>query len=460
MKKQVNKILCCLLLVFACVVSALINKDINSVFAVSNATKYTNVLYDLQTDEDFDASDYVVDNDDYSLQVIQIAESNDKDLFIYVYQPCSPNKYLNATSINISQESDENLHFINYALTLLNSNGVFYKYKVNNFRFENTETRYYNISSIFRRFIAGLDEDTGNDNTISEIAFDVGKKYIANTVDGVVSYYCTEIATVLITDKFLDSFRYWNGYFIFAYEKVDRHFVAFSTDYDIDKLYEVDLLFTTKDYSAYNINILPIDLLSWEVSRTYESPVEHYLTLHYTQKSDVGAHGIFGHSYEWNRIETVDDFLSENSSNMNETTISNVSNKQFVLSFYETYWAESVTMGVSSVAGTEVYDLSILRLKFEVDGVVYNLGAIDNKQSSDNIPSNKNQHIFGLTTNGLKAILGIILFIIILILLAPFMPQIVNFVVWLFTGIWHIISAPFKAIKKNKNKKGGGKKWD
>lgn len=459
MKKQINKILCCLLLVFACVVSALININTNFVFAVSNASEYSNVLNDLKTDDDFDVNDYQKNLNDYSLKVIQIAESVNSELFVYVYQPCSPNIDLQATSINISKGIDENLSYTNYKLKLVNFSGTLYKYKVDDFILKTTETRYYDISSIFRKWNADYDESTQNDNTISEVSFGVGKRYIVQTKNGNVTYNCLKKDTVLITDKFVDSFRYWYGWYVVAYEKVDRHFVAFSTDYDIDKLYEVDLIFTTRDYSAYNVNILPIDLLSWEVSRTYETAVEHNITLTYTQKSDLSAHGIFGSAYSWDRIETSSDFLATNT-DISDTTKDNVRNKQFVLSFYETYWAETFTAGISSVAGTEVYDLSLLRLKFETNGVVYNLGVVDNKQSSDNIPSNYNQYIFGLTANGLKAILGVILLIIILILLAPFLPAIFSFIIWLFKGIWQVITAPFKAIKKNKqkNKKGGGKK--
>lgn len=459
MKKQVKKIIICLLLTICCLCGALIGATNNVLYAVSNATKYTNVLYDLQTDENFDASEYVVDNTDYSLQVIQIAESNEKELFVYTYQPYTLDNNLKATSINISQGIDENLHYRNYTLTLLNSNGVFHKYKVDNFRFEDTATRYYDISSIFRKWYAEIDESPNNDNTISEVAYEVSKLYIVSTENNLITYQCLETETVLITDKYVDSFRYWDGWYVIMHEKVDRHFVAFSTDYDIDRLFEVDLIFTTKDYTATNVEILPFDLWSWEVSRTYQSEVEHSITIDYSQKYDMSAHGIFGRSYEWDRIETADDFLEHNN-NISQNTIDEVSDKQYVLSFYETYWVKVETTPLSYVNGTDIYDLSIMRLKFEVDGVVYNLGVVDNKQSGDGIPSNYNQHIFGLTSNVLKTILSILLLILLLIILAPFLPQILNFFVWLFKGIWELITTPFKALKKNKKKKkkGGGKK--
>ena len=463
MIKQVNKILCCLLLVLVCFLGFSANRNLSFVYAVSNASEYTSVLSDLKTDKNFKLSNYQVDNQDYSLQVIQIAESVNDELFVYVYQPCSPNIDLQATSINISKVIDENLSYSNYGLKLVSFSGTLYKYKVVDFELEITETRYYDISSIFRAWNSNYDESPQNDNTISEVSFAVEKLYIAQTSSGKVVYNCLQTETVLITAKYIDSFRYWDGWYVILHEKVDRHFVAFSTDYDIDRLYEVDLIFTTKDYTATNVELLPFDLLTWEVDRTYDDIVEHNITLNYTQKANLSAHGIFGRSYTWDRIERVSDFLTENT-NISDTAKQNIDNKQYVLSFYETYWVKTESP-VSVVDGTEVCDVSLLRLKFEKNGIVYNLGVIDNKQSGDNIPSNYDQNLINIssnTSNLLKTILGILLLVAILILLAPFLPQIIAFIIWLIKGIWQVITAPFKAIKmskkKKKTKKGGGKK--
>ena len=48
---------------------------------------YSGVLDDLQKDDSFDESHYPAIADDYSLKLIQIAESVDGELFLYVYQP-------------------------------------------------------------------------------------------------------------------------------------------------------------------------------------------------------------------------------------------------------------------------------------------------------------------------------------------------------------------------------------
>ena len=52
--------------------------------ARADASAHTNVLDDLRKDETFKASEFKRNDNDYTLQVIQIAESTGKELFIYV----------------------------------------------------------------------------------------------------------------------------------------------------------------------------------------------------------------------------------------------------------------------------------------------------------------------------------------------------------------------------------------
>lgn len=95
--------------------------------------EYSNVLDDLTKDENFNIEDYPTKDKDYSLQVIQVAESEDKELFVYVYQPSA--KYI-ATSIDFSTTYDEDDNFYdfnNYKLKLLNQEGTLSKYVVENF---------------------------------------------------------------------------------------------------------------------------------------------------------------------------------------------------------------------------------------------------------------------------------------------------------------------------------------
>ena len=59
---------------------------------------------------------------------------------------------------------------------------------------------------------------------------------------------------------------------------------------------------------------------------------------------------------------------------------------KWVLRFAETEYTSSASAYVYVQNGTRISDVTILRLKFETDGVVYNLGVVDNKQTSSTTP--------------------------------------------------------------------------
>ena len=74
----------------------------SSTSAVYAATDETTVLRELQSDPDFDPAAYPDNPEDYSLQVIQLAEDKDKELYIYVYQPAHNSIDLLGTKVSIS----------------------------------------------------------------------------------------------------------------------------------------------------------------------------------------------------------------------------------------------------------------------------------------------------------------------------------------------------------------------
>ena len=146
----------------------------NTVYAESG---YSGVLDDLQKDDSFDESHYPAIADDYSLKIIQIAESVDGELFLYVYQPSGQAKNLIASSINISTTINDEISYRNYKVRLLNSSGVFYKYIVQDFAVLSEPARYYAISSIYRPFDESIDEQADDGNTITEVNYPVNKQY-------------------------------------------------------------------------------------------------------------------------------------------------------------------------------------------------------------------------------------------------------------------------------------------
>lgn len=416
----------------------------NAADASAFAANYSNVLEDLRSDGNFKVSDYPDNSSDYSIKVISIAESTSGELYIYVYQPSHATKDLTATSINISTTVNDDFAPKNYKLRLLNTQGVFDKYLVENFKVLSSDTRYYNIPSIFRKWDKSIDGAAEADNTLSEVSCAVGSLYTAKTVNGAVSYECVEVETIEVTKKYCGHIRYLNG-FKFYIDQCDAWYVAFDTDKPIDALKEADVEYVQK-WCKKTINITTIGN-----RETYGEPEDKIVKLSDIDKAETTPNGLFAKKYTWNRIEKVSDFIA-NEDLTNEAK-GYLNDKKWVLRFAETsYKSTGAIQGTRFEESTIVSDVTILRLKFETDGKVYNLGVVDNKQSA-NPDRVDNKNTFELDTDNaldwVLLILGLIVLCILIILLFPLLKLIVK-------AVANLIALPFKAIgslfKRSKRK--------
>lgn len=383
--------------------------------ADNGSVTYSNVIEDLRKDKNFNLEDYPSILDNNGLQVISIAESVAGELFIYIYHPSQKLRDTSATSINISTTIGDNINYKNYKLTRVSKQLVFSKYKVENFTLKGDTVRYYDISAVFRAWQKEIDTQSGNNNQTTEVSYAVGKLFTACTLNGEVSYSCTETETIVITDKYCGYVRYNNGFVLYQ-NKCDSWYVAFSTDRKIDSLKEADVYYISKPCEAVT------NLVGTKYQ--YGDITENYAYLKYDQEVSNPADGLFGKKYTWKRIESVNDFI--NNEDLTDETKSALNNKQWVLRFAETEY-KSVTNinGIKYHTSTVVSDVTILRLKFETDGVVYNLGVVDNKQSADwTTPDNNNTNEIELpgfpdkTKSILKIILAAIAGLLIVFLIA------------------------------------------
>ena len=426
--------------------------------ARAESITYSNVLDDLKKDTSFNSSNYPLKTDDYSLQIIQLAESVDKELFVYVYQPSGKPKDFKASSINISTTINDEISYYNYKLELLNSSGVFYKYKIVGLTVKDKSVRYYAISSIYRPFDESIDKQTSGGNTVTEVNCAVNKQYAFGTINGKAYVSCVDIETIVITDKFVGFVRYKDG-FKFYVGACDSHFVAFNTDKPIDKLLEADVYYTTQEYSW---GFAP----GAGESETFGDKADKYAYLKYTDKVEHTGDGLFAGTYKWDRIQTIDDFIKgedreniyhgavidvKTSSKLTDDTLSELKGKKWVLRFAET----SFELGGSSLTGatwrysTIVGDVTILRLKFETDGITYNLGVIDNKQSGSSEPANETSTEFSLNNNG-KLVLYLLMLVLLIVLCYPVLPYIAKAIVWFLSLPAKGIAALIELIKKKK----------
>ena len=441
-----------------------------TVFATTSS--YSGVLEDLQTDSNFNVSDYPEANSplnetDYRIEVIQIAESNNKELFIYTYQPCNIVYPVIATDINMSLSDEVGGIVVDdtivagsetsqlYQLSLISTNGVFAKYKVDDFTVSNDIVRYYTISTIYRYFIEDVDTGSGNDNTVIKKSFVVGKQYAAMTTDSGVIYACKVIDYVVIKEPFVDFLAYgsYDGFdLIFGnVDYTDIHYIAFTPDRKIDTLKEADVTYTTQSYIT---NPDGKNTATWYGDKSEPQ----FITL--TGEEHVG---IDGHpEYTWNSIYTSEDFLK--TCNLTGEAKTEVENSQFVLVFLSTKCSEQELSDFwqghyMRVSGVKVSDVSILRLMFETDGDTYNLGVVMDIQEGDDIAGNKPDVQGGLDVLWwviyylvwfVFVIIAILLVFGLIICLVTFAPTIFSVLLSLFVGLCKLViklvTLPFRAL--------------
>ena len=321
--------------------------------SAGSSGEYTSILDDLQRDDSFSEAYYPPVSGDYSLNVIQLAESTDRELFVYVYQPSGQVKDLRAASINLSTTINDEISYFNYKLRLLNSSGVFYKYIVEDFTVKQEPTRYYAISSIYRPFDDEIDSPP-DQGEITEVNYPVARQYCFGTLNGKPFVQAVDIETITITDKFVGFVRYPDGFQLYV-GACDSHFVAFNTDKPMDKLLEADVYYTSQKYTS-----------SFAVgtgeNETFYEKQDNYAYLKYTDKVEHTGGGWFAGTYRWDRIETVEQFIAENSTYQNvytgaildvgvanaitEEGKASLKGKQWVLRFVETSY--SLTSGMGS----------------------------------------------------------------------------------------------------------------
>jgi hypothetical protein len=337
---------------------------------------YSNVLDDLQKDETFKIEDYPSIENDYSLQVIQIAESTGGELFVYVYQPCANTLKLTATEIRLSQSIGENIAPKDYNLMLLNQDSVLSKYKVEDLKVKSDVVRYYEIIQICRLLYDGETNKDDSGNIIENVSCPVSKRFTVCTLDNNVSYSCIDISTIEVIpeSKHVGYFRYFDGLGFICIDKADCWFVGFDTNKPIDNLQEAEISFRVREIdTSYGYGIqMSQKLGEWKYFKDFVVKGEEMAS---------AGNGFLAKKFEWSRIYSVEKFKALEGVGLNESGIENLSGCKWVLCFYETPYKKEGDYKINHVVRSEMNDVSILRLKFETDGNFYNLGVIDNKQT-------------------------------------------------------------------------------
>ncbi len=395
-------------------------------YRAAGAVHTSNVLSDLCKDAAFDPADYPENAEDYTLSVIQIAESKDSELVVYAYQPSGKGK---GSSINISRfKSDaETQDFKNYELERLDSDGVFFKYRVVGFELSADIVRFYNVSSILREYIDGIDKLPQGDNTVSEVPFPVGWCYSAATFNGELYYGKEKADTIEVVAKIVGYVRYKDGgLFPIAIENdTDLFFVAFKTDRKIDELKSVKIGWNYVGYKSVYYSGGYVDGVYSPPSTTVteQSRGSEEQTIAAKDEMFNYADGLFGRRFSWDAIQTTTDYIAkQNNDYYLLDDDADLTATDWVVSFAKyKYTVVGASSEHCTTYYTQVSDVILLQLNFIRNGRAYNLGAVDNKQAGGDDPINTPKEV-------------------------PWYVKLWDAVCWVFAKIWSIISAPLTLL--------------
>ena len=429
----------------------------------ASAESSSGVVEELQKDPDFKKSDYpskgyltIKNSTKKYLEIIQVAETTNDKLVLYVYQPTDANLEIVATHVSLSTGIGDDLHPYRYKLKLIDTNGVFDKYLVEDFTLLNEDVRYYEIPAIYFPYNEKLGGNPESFESTTESSVEVGKRFKVETIDGELVYECIEVDTILIENMYPFFHRKKNlrdyifGFLPFAGSvNVDFQCVAFNTNIDMDHIIEVEMEYKKVNYTQPAFDI--IEVLYWDIwtiegDREYEIPKENVKATHktLTDKEFISAdsdYDFYWGTYDWKEICSTSEFLNSNK-DLDSNAQKFLNDYNWVLCFDYTEYVKNDTTVYTFSSGTEVFDVVLLRFKFEKEGQTYNLGAVSDVKTSSKNPINDDfsDNDDDGTLDKIVEILKLVLIIFLGVLLIPILIPIINLLVM-------VITLPFKLLK-------------
>lgn len=447
--------------------------------ASTYSSDYTDVFDDLLNDENFNISDYPslsvddVKNSETqtTLEIIQIAESSSKELYLYVYQPLNKDLFFAATAISMScdySSNGEDLYPIIYYLELVSSYDVFCKYVVKDFVVSDEPYRYYNIVCIYRNYDYTFDSKvSGTEDDGNEKAINVGQQWCCYYYNDKLVYEMGTFKTLEIKVKYTGNVEFSSGIkfgnLLGSYKYGQSWFICFDlVDYIATHIYDADMVYKIRDASrSVGLGLSG----EWNYSDDWSDDIYVTLTDEDTVSYDGG--GWLSKEYRWNRIMTSADFI-ENAENqgitISDDVKSDINDSQWVFSFCETELSLITGYGTTVYFGYDIADVTILRIHFlDVNNKIYNLGVVSDRVN----PDNKSDGYGGLDEDFFEdwfqkigMLIGLVVLLILLICCAPIVSIVLRVIFTVvqmfFKGVFVIISLPFKLIGKlfkTKNKK-------
>ena len=462
--------------------------------ADNTSTKvYTNVLEDLEKDETFYVENFHKINDVDRMHIIQIAENSSGELFIYVYQPSVSNSYI-LDEIRLGFPTvGMTTSYYDFDLELVSNEGVFYKYLVLGFKVGGGSISFYDIVQVSR-----IENSTSN---VSTVSYKVAQQWQVNRSNDDYLYSMQQLEVVVITNKYVGFIRYEDNSNLFG-QPCDSHFVAFSTDFEIEQLVGARVGFVSQtvlhEYNAsgFGTEDLGGGVTGIQTNRyTYGVEEADEISLSATNKVIIETGGIYDITYEFDEIESSENFILNNENvdvHFTNCSQEELAQTSWVLRFFESPYTMTgaVNLGYWEKDYTKVADVTILELTYEKDGQTFTVGCVDNKMTGEDVPSGSLDspvedamndfnawlektktdigNFFNELGKGINGFFssfgGILLLLVLLAIFAPLLPAIVslfvtiikaigNVLLWLLKGVWWLLCFPFNVIIKLFGKK-------
>lgn len=430
-----KKILLVFLMIFCMIMSFVSPLLTYRVYAVVRPmSKDTDVIDDLSIDPEFNLLDYPANDTDYSLKVIQFAEGETGDLYLYVYQPAAASKEILATSVNISDTGNPT-GLRECELTLVDSEGVFQKYRIETMYRGVNLIRKYLIVSLFRDFDPSLGDQTSGSHTIGvKKAIPVECIWTASTDQaGNVTYRCDYTEdTIQVTSQTLGYLVYEENN-VFNNLEIQSHYLGFSTNKPMDSILEANLNVTIHRYyinGSYNDDseeVLNITILKDDI---FEIPDQTWLA--------------FG--YEHKRIQEIDDFLKFEGVELSYEAEKALSSEKWIFRYLETDHVNEVLTdmngGVTIIQRyTDIVAVNLFRLKYEYRDKIYNVGVIADIMTEDDIPDGK----VNIKEDQLF-LFRMLIFALVLAFICIVYPPFFSFLQLLFKGLIFLLELVFEIL--------------
>ncbi len=467
--KKIIKLLTISLYIIICFIAC------NISIVSAETSIYSDVLDDLRKDETFSVEDYPsmtleyintinndsdLTNDQSHLEVMQIAESSSKELYLYVYQPTDAELDLTATAISMScefSEDGQNLKPIIYDLELVSSYTVFDKYVVKDFVVSDEVYRYYNIVAIYRDYNSSIDDViSGGEIDGSEIGISVGQQWCVNYLNDTIVYEMATFETLEINVKYTGNFQFSDGFklgdLVGSYNWGLSWFICFDIeDYIAEHIYDADLSYKIRDMSYSQGAGLSGEPTYGEWSKDIYVILTDVDGSNGSGSYDGG--GWLSKEYTWNRISKSDDFIKnaeDQDITISDDVKSAINSTQWVFAFAETEMSMITGMYSVTTFSKDISDVTILRIHFrDIHDNVYNLGVVSDRVNPDNISDGFGNDIDELQ-EWFEKIMMLIGLIGLLVLLG-FCPSILNIIIQVFKFILNVIitilTLPMKFFK-------------